>query len=97
MSWVRRLERYFQKNTREKGKDYFLDGVVRIDEASADYVRSKVRGDRLYTVTIGIEADNLVGSCTCPHYDQGFACKHLWATILAAESEDTLRSARDIV
>ncbi len=90
MSFEKRCSHEVEPSDRERGKQYFVQRRVAID-ASDDYgLNSTVRGsgrvyeiqlDWLDTETSGI----LSASCQCPRYQTGFLCKHIWATLLAAD------------
>ncbi|MGH9856007.1 MAG: SWIM zinc finger family protein, partial [Blastocatellia bacterium] len=53
-------------------------------------VYARVRGSRIYKVDLSIEENELVVHCDCPDFDRE-PCRHLWATILAAEGKGYLR------
>ena len=90
MSFEKRCSHEVEPSDRERGKQYFVQRRVAID-ASDDYgLNATVRGsgrvyeiqlDWLDTETSGI----LSASCQCPRYQTGFLCKHIWATLLAAD------------
>src|SRR5205823_1027142 len=42
------------------------------------------------------EEETIVASCTCPHYDDGHLCKHIWAAVLTAESKGQLNKIADM-
>lgn len=78
---------------RRRGKSYYGAGAVRIREGDAEWVEATVRGTERYRVRIGRDGDTLFGSCTCPYYKGNLeVCKHLWATVLAAEAAGYLKS-----
>jgi len=60
--------------------------------------RFAVRGSRRYEVKIDFSDLDATGGlrleCDCPHYDDGNACKHLWAAILKFDSQGL---AKDLV
>jgi hypothetical protein len=62
---------------------------VRIERASESEVRARVIGSEYYTVELSIKGDDFFVSCTCPYFYQDY-CKHIWATMLAAESRGFL-------
>src|SRR5439155_665118 len=39
---------------------------------------------------LDVDLQAVVASCTCPHYDDGNLCKHIWASLEAAEAEGQL-------
>jgi superfamily II DNA or RNA helicase len=96
MSWIDDLKQFVPSGSLSKGLHCFRSGAVRIDAASADRVQATVRGGGLYTVVVFVDEQAVVVSCTCPHYDDGNLCKHIWAAVLTAESKGHLRSIGDI-
>jgi hypothetical protein len=57
------------------------------------YVEARVRGSRDYSVTLDYDRGVLFAVCDCPYFDSGEACKHIWATILAADARGYFSSA----
>src|SRR5262245_37804208 len=92
MSWSRKLEEDVPSGSLKKGRNYFLSGAVRTDRAETDRVEATVAGGGRYSVVLELWAQDemLMASCTCPYYDDLNICKHIWAAILAAESEGHL-------
>ncbi len=81
-----RLARDFSKRSRERGDTYFALGRVKIIRGSETQLEAQVAGTSDYTVRFTWDIDTLVASCTCPYFEGGESCKHLWATILAADA-----------
>jgi superfamily II DNA or RNA helicase len=83
----------FEYGIRSRGAEYFRSGAVRIKLGSATEVHAKVRGTQFYEVTITWEAKSgLELWCDCPYFDSQGPCKHLWATVLAAEARGFLNA-----
>jgi superfamily II DNA or RNA helicase len=88
------LEHDFDHGTRSRGASYFRTGAVRIERASDSAVNAWVQGSRLYEVEIRWDsAEGLSLRCACPYFGSGGPCKHLWATVLAAEAKGHLSAA----
>ncbi len=84
----------FTHNVRHRGEEYYWRGQVRIECASETEVRARVRGSQTYDVELNSTDGKLSVSCDCPYFmDNDDPCKHLWATILAAEAEGCLTGA----
>lgn len=98
MSWIRDLESFVPSRSVNKGRNYFHTGRVEIDLVSAARVTATVRGGGLYSVVLDVDMDEgtVVASCTCPHYQDINLCKHIWATLLAAESKGLLAQIEQI-
>jgi len=86
MSLIDTWTPYFLTQVRMRGRAYFLEGRVRqLVPAPGEMVRAHVRGNQRYTVTIHEEHGAARVGCTCPHFTDGFYCKHIWATLLDVE------------
>ncbi len=87
----------FSRTTRLKGEDYFRRGAVRILENDSGRVVAQVQGGDLYDVNIGWNGSEYSYFCTCPHYsDNGALCKHIWATLVAADARKILPGADEM-
>ena len=90
------------KRTRERGRDYFAARRATVVKGNAWRVDATVQGSRSYDVKLSREQDEIEAWCTCPYCGDYFEpCKHIWATLLAAEAEgylegDSGRSARHL-
>lgn len=97
MNLSSKLIRDFSSTTRIRGRQYFLYGKVAIKNGSESSVVAHVRGSRLYKVSINLGDENtLVVECDCPYFDRQGECKHIWATLLAAESRGYLSRAASV-
>ena len=88
-----RLVSYFSKKIRERGEQVYWDHLVAITNGSEVEVAANVQGSYLYEVGLAWEEGALNGWCECPYFEDTGACKHLWATILAAEAKGYLSAA----
>jgi superfamily II DNA or RNA helicase len=80
------------KRTRERGRDYFVSRRVTVVEGDAWHVDATVRGSRSYDVKLFRERGAIEAWCSCPYCEDYFEpCKHIWATLLAAEAEGYLQ------
>jgi superfamily II DNA or RNA helicase len=90
MSLIKRWRDQLSAATRNKGDSYFRQGRVKIVDSRAGQLEAKVSGSRSrpYRVALGWNDSEpgVLAECTCPHYDEGNFCKHIWATLLAAEA-----------
>ncbi len=85
MSLTSGLSARVSSGVRSRGAEYFLRGRVRITTVNRDEVEATVTGSERYRVRLRRDGDALVVSCTCPFFnDRAEACKHIWATVLAA-------------
>ena len=82
----------------ERGKKYYDQGAVKsLVHSSLGYAAS-VQGTELYDVEIRMEAHEVVDMyCTCPYAENGFACKHMVATLYAIENEGSLIQCNELV
>ncbi|MCH5377588.1 MAG: SNF2 helicase associated domain-containing protein, partial [Planctomycetes bacterium] len=82
----------FDPGTRDRGEEYFHTGRVKIVDVGFDVVTAAVRGTapRPYEVNICFEqldSHEIIAECTCPRFQEGRLCKHIWATLRAIEDE----------
>jgi superfamily II DNA or RNA helicase len=82
------LSYHFDDDVRARGASYFRLGAVRIKRGNATGVEAGVRGSRVYDVEIAWDGRRLTLFCDCPYYEDVGACKHIWATILAADAQN---------
>ena len=76
----------FSKKIRERGASYFSLGRVKIIRGSDIQLEASVSGSESYLVRFDWQEDTLYASCACPYFARGESCKHLWATVLAADA-----------
>lgn len=87
------LARSFPFAVRTRGRDYFSQGAVEILEVGARSIRALVQGSSLYVVTVSWSSVDLSVEveCSCPYFNDRGLCKHLWATLLQVDSDDSLQ------
>ena len=90
MSLKSRFSPQFNPRIRDRGFAYFRSGAVKILEHSDSHLLAQVKGNRDYFVELTLSVDSLNVACTCPYFDNGEDCKHIWATMLAADSKNYL-------
>jgi superfamily II DNA or RNA helicase len=96
MSLAALASEYFPLGIQARGEHYFLRGRVRINRSTDDRVEAVVRGTELYGVEITLTGPVLGLHCSCPYFLAGSPCKHLWATLLAADQQQVLQPPADI-
>lgn len=80
------LTRQVPSDIRARGADYFQRRKVKILEGNDWLVDATVRGTEVYDVSLTREDDTLTAWCSCPYCEDRYEiCKHIWATVLAAE------------
>lgn len=92
-SLARRLANSFAPGARERGLEYFTDGRVVITRGTPSGVTARVRGHRPYNVALLYGDGVLSVECECPYFESSGACKHIWATLLAADQQTFLSQA----
>jgi superfamily II DNA or RNA helicase len=71
---------------RDRGRSYFLTGAVTLGTITSRRVAASVEGSEDYDVDVELEGKSVFATCTCPYVaENGTVCKHIWATLLAAE------------
>ncbi|HEY6252745.1 MAG TPA: DEAD/DEAH box helicase [Candidatus Angelobacter sp.] len=94
MSLSSKLGQAFSSTSRKRGEDYYRWGRVNIHEGSDVSVAAYVQGAERYEVSLEFDGgDALLVDCGCPFFDGQGVCKHIWATILAAQNKGYLSSA----
>ena len=94
MGIAQKVARNFSDAVRSRGQSYFSKGRVSLMAAKPNEVVAKVRGTTKYRVRVRLRGAKLLASCTCPYFSpQGEPCKHLWATLLLADSRGFLQTA----
>jgi len=83
----------FADPVRSRGYSYYLGRQVRIDSGSSTQAYASVQGSQDYQTSLELEDGTLYAVCDCPYFESDGPCKHLWATILAAESRGHLSKA----
>jgi superfamily II DNA or RNA helicase len=82
----------FPSDTRDRGQQYYRRGVVRITSVDENGIGASVRGAEVYQVQLSQDAGGaFVHTCTCPAWASYGVCKHVWATLLAADAQRLLR------
>lgn len=87
-SWKDRLRHSFLPVIRQRGECYAEQGKAILKEVSQERILAAVQGSKLYTATVvdrHSEDGKIQVSCTCPFFQQGFPCKHLWAAIVETD------------
>lgn len=88
MPSIRDLAPDFSRQVRDRGEDYFREGRVSLVRGTNHSAYARVRGSTTYVVDVQWDKEGIVeASCTCPYYEGHLdLCKHIWATLLEAES-----------
>jgi len=92
MALTTHLSAYVSNGVRSRGYSYHRSGAVRITHGSKKELRAVVTGTYAYEVDLYREEETVVASCTCPYFEgEKVTCKHIWASLLAAEKRGYLR------
>jgi superfamily II DNA or RNA helicase len=89
MPFANRCSHEFDSGVRSRGERYFRQGRVQIQAAGGDSLSARVRGSCRYAVLLdwsGARGGAVESSCTCPYFADVGPCKHIWATLLAADA-----------
>ena len=80
------LASHVSSPVRERGKTYYRTGAVTLGTVRPNDVAATVSGSDEYEVDLVIQGRTVHAWCTCPYISEyGAVCKHIWATVLAAE------------
>lgn len=85
------LAPYFSDLVRDRGARYHVAGRVMHLRGQALQAEAVVRGNRSYSTAIRAHKGSPEFACTCPFFQGGEPCKHLWALALAAGEQGLLR------
>ena len=88
MSLKSRFAPQFNPKIRDRGVAYFRAGAVKILDYYDGYLLARVEGTHDYFVELSLNLNSLDVACTCPYFAGGEDCKHIWATMLAADSKN---------
>ncbi|MGH7886235.1 MAG: SWIM zinc finger family protein, partial [Candidatus Binatia bacterium] len=81
----------------QRGRSYFRTGAVRLLQGNDRSVSARVQGSQAYRVEMAVAEGFVDYSCTCPFFETDYeACKHIWATALAAEERGYLKNVLDM-
>ncbi|MEO6953566.1 MAG: SNF2-related protein [Polyangia bacterium] len=80
---VSQLADYFPPRIRERASDY--ERAIRVLEQTEDHLHVHIRGADDYCVQLERFDDAVGAACTCPYFDNGGPCKHIWAALLHGE------------
>jgi len=85
------LAHFVDWRVRERGRAYFQTGKVRVVSSGPSEVEAVVSGSEEYRVSLTREEASVWAFCSCPFFQGGEPCKHVWAAVLAADAEKALR------
>jgi hypothetical protein len=93
MSLAKRCAPGFGRRDWRRGADYFQSGAVSIFEQRSDGLRAKVQGSERSPYRVALDwsrarLNQLLVDCSCPRFDDVGLCKHVAATILAADDQN---------
>jgi superfamily II DNA or RNA helicase len=90
------LQDRFSTKSRSRGTQYFIERRVDVRLTTPTEVCAVVEGTERYATVLHWTGERLAALCSCPYFvDHGEMCKHLWATLLAADAGDYLPDARN--
>ncbi|TWT75567.1 ATP-dependent helicase HepA [Posidoniimonas polymericola] len=88
MSVLQEVKPLFSSAVRQRGDAYAAAGQVNLVEQSDDCYQFEVEGSggAIYDVFLeDLDSNELYLECSCPHFDDGHHCKHLWAALRTVE------------
>lgn len=94
MKITQNIARLIDGGVRDRGSAYFHNGQVDLLKGSPYFVHALVQGSAgEYDVQLKVVNKTLYVACECPYFADHGACKHVWATLMAADEHDYLRNA----
>jgi hypothetical protein len=98
MALTTHLSGYVGSKVQSRGYSYYRSGAVQIINGNKEELQASVIGTDAYEVDVYREEDTVYVSCTCPYFEgERETCKHIWATLLAAEKQGYLKGKSDPV
>jgi hypothetical protein len=85
------LSKSFPTRIRQRGETIDQVGQVARISGNQFKVSADVQGSNLYSVELSRHGDEIHVTCDCPYFSSDGPCKHIWATILAADRKSYLR------
>ena len=89
----RQLTKDFSGGVRHRGAEVHRSRNVTLLTGDRWHVSANVQGSRLYHVELSRQDSEIHVLCECPFFGSEGACKHIWATILAADEKSYLLGA----
>ena len=96
MDLVKSLANRFLAQSRTRGRTYFEQDRVELRHQDAKQLHAVVHGSEAYHVHLQRTDEELFLACSCPHFEDGYPCKHLWATLLTIQADPSLASWREV-
>ncbi len=93
MNLVSSLCRHVPSLVRSRGETIFRYRGVRITGGDSSTITALVAGSEIYEVRLECRQGGIGAACTCPYARTEVVCKHIWATVLAAERSPYLQAA----
>ncbi len=82
----------FPRRVRLKGTNYYMDGKIDVLFGDDHDFLGFVEGRNEYEVTLSVDSNDhrhtLKVSCTCPYYESGFLCKHIWSCMALCDDRE---------
>lgn len=79
---------HFKTTVRIRGRASFQAGKVeRLPAGTGELIRAEVTDGRAHTVVIRNAGPDATAQCTCPDFNHGSFCQHIWAALLAAHHD----------
>ena len=93
MTLAASLARFVDWRVRDRGREYYRRGQVDVLDSDAESIVAVVAGSGEYDVSLTLRSPELWASCSCPFFDRGMPCKHIWALLLEADARGGLKDA----
>jgi superfamily II DNA or RNA helicase len=89
----RQLTKDFAPGIRQRGFGLFSSRMVTLLSGDQWEVSARVGASNICQVDLSRQDDEIYVFCDCRFFETESACKHIWATILAADEKNYLRGA----
>ncbi len=89
----------FSTPVRQRGSNYARSGAVHLIAHEKGWAELDVDGSDTWPYTVRLErikGDDYSMECSCPHFDDGYYCKHIWAAALVADEKQLFGPASTV-
>jgi hypothetical protein len=81
----------FDSSSVQRGEGYFRQGQIQFRKFDGKIAVFVAQGSRPGGYEVRVDSEKIADRqlsvyCECPHYDDGFLCKHVWGAILSIEN-----------
>ena len=89
---------YFEDIIKERGERYYNRNKIKDYKKDNDTYNAIVIGEKEYKVSLVLDKDNIKDAkCTCPHFEKGNYCKHIYALLYKIKASGNKNKIKDAI